>query len=220
MPPRCSHHVPTTVASHDGSGIERALLRAALDRKKRSAQLEEAESKARREARLCEARKLARIEAELSDSSKRIDALQDRMAALDDPDPCPICLQVIDPVQCQDEQQEQGDKVSSAALKVLQCGHRFHASCLGPWLERKRSCPMCRAPCECEVSGSSSSDVATPARSAQTVFMPGMRRPRQRRPHRCGAPINCVLRFGDAHYCANCKRFLKEWEDLPPGTDL
>lgn len=33
-----------------------------------------------------------------------------------------------------------------AKLKVLPCGHSFHAPCLRRWFQRSRCCPCCRAP--------------------------------------------------------------------------
>lgn len=42
---------------------------------------------------------------------------------------CSICMQVID------------DATTSHALP---CGHRFHGTCLAPWLWTHRSCPNCR----------------------------------------------------------------------------
>ena len=27
---------------------------------------------------------------------------------------------------------------------VLGCNHQFHASCVGPWLQKVASCPICR----------------------------------------------------------------------------
>jgi hypothetical protein len=29
---------------------------------------------------------------------------------------------------------------------ALTCGHRFHGECVGRWLRRSRTCPVCRAP--------------------------------------------------------------------------
>jgi hypothetical protein len=44
--------------------------------------------------------------------------------------PCPICL----------EEFQEGDSVSHGV-----CGHGFHADCIRPWTEmRKTCCPMCR----------------------------------------------------------------------------
>ncbi|KAH0710263.1 hypothetical protein KY284_011690 [Solanum tuberosum] len=30
-------------------------------------------------------------------------------------------------------------------IGTLQCGHEFHAECINKWLQRKKSCPFCRA---------------------------------------------------------------------------
>ncbi len=32
-----------------------------------------------------------------------------------------------------------------ARASALRCGHTFHAECIARWLERARTCPMCRA---------------------------------------------------------------------------
>ena len=29
-------------------------------------------------------------------------------------------------------------------VRLLQCGHYFHANCVDQWLERSESCPLCR----------------------------------------------------------------------------
>ncbi|GBN61593.1 hypothetical protein AVEN_128952-1 [Araneus ventricosus] len=45
---------------------------------------------------------------------------------------CPICL---------------GTVLRLGQTKSLPCSHEFHQSCVDRWLNNKRSCPMCRAPC-------------------------------------------------------------------------
>ncbi|XP_059277820.1 probable E3 ubiquitin-protein ligase RHB1A [Lycium ferocissimum] len=30
-------------------------------------------------------------------------------------------------------------------ISTLQCGHEFHSGCIKKWLQRKKSCPFCRA---------------------------------------------------------------------------
>ena len=44
-------------------------------------------------------------------------------------DSCPICL---------------GD--DPANWTTTRCGHGFHQNCLGVWLERRHTCPLCRGP--------------------------------------------------------------------------
>ena len=99
-----------------------------------------ADSKARREERLREARKLARIEAELAESSRRLEALEKYLAA-NARESCPICFESIVP-----EGQPAQEGEVSEELKVLGCAHTFHLRCISPWLAKKRSCPLCRAP--------------------------------------------------------------------------
>eukprot|EP00727_Mastigamoeba_balamuthi_P008412 m51a1_g4193 hypothetical protein (225) ;mRNA; r:405142-405899 len=42
---------------------------------------------------------------------------------------CAVCMEDL----------EQGARVSA-----MPCGHRFHAQCIGPWLELRNTCPCCR----------------------------------------------------------------------------
>lgn len=44
---------------------------------------------------------------------------------------CAICLAQLSP---------------ESRLRLMPCGHGFHATCLWRWLQRSRSCPCCRAP--------------------------------------------------------------------------
>ena len=168
--------------------LDRALLRSQLDRKKRQAQHranEEEERRRRREERVREARRLAK----LADQPVSAPADED-LTALEQ---CPVCLQDM-PSAC--EQQS-----SNAELQVLECSHTFHAACIGPWLQRKQSCPLCRAPCNVVVA------TATP---------PAATLARARRPHRCGNPTVIVFRNGP--YCTGCLRWLAEHEDFVPAT--
>lgn len=75
---------------------------------------------------------------------------------------CPICLQpftVVDSVgstsadsraiggatQSHDSAASRSGHESAAATAVLECGHRFHRSCIDPWVLEHSSCPLCRA---------------------------------------------------------------------------
>lgn len=48
---------------------------------------------------------------------------------------CAICLEDIIAAPSRDRQKE----------KRLLCGHLFHETCIGEWLERSDTCPLCRA---------------------------------------------------------------------------
>ncbi|ELU07806.1 hypothetical protein CAPTEDRAFT_193179 [Capitella teleta] len=48
---------------------------------------------------------------------------------LDDRDTCAICLDLYKPKQ---------------RLRILPCGHEFHASCVDPWLLSQQTCPLCK----------------------------------------------------------------------------
>lgn len=72
---------------------------------------------------------------------------------------CPICLMEWD---------------HDDSIKVTSCGHAFHEACLGGWLERNRTCALCRRDLaqrtlleELDVSRSVSAITATP-RTATT----------------------------------------------------
>ncbi|ETE73448.1 E3 ubiquitin-protein ligase TTC3, partial [Ophiophagus hannah] len=45
-----------------------------------------------------------------------------------DNDPCVICH----------------EELTSSLLHVLDCGHRFHKLCIGPWIKEHSTCPTCR----------------------------------------------------------------------------
>ncbi|KAL7134283.1 hypothetical protein ABFS83_11G016300 [Erythranthe nasuta] len=45
---------------------------------------------------------------------------------------------------------------SGTRVKKLPCGHLYHSECIGPWLEQRSSCPVCRqkVTCQQKVNGS------------------------------------------------------------------
>ncbi len=47
-----------------------------------------------------------------------------------DTDSCVICLD---------------DYGQGATVRTLACGHAFHVACIDTWLERKDTCPLCKA---------------------------------------------------------------------------
>lgn len=55
------------------------------------------------------------------------------------PDNSDIGLNYSNPVEASIQRQR---------LHVLGCGHTFHRSCVQPWLQNKRHCPVCKAPAE------------------------------------------------------------------------
>jgi hypothetical protein len=57
-------------------------------------------------------------------------------------DDCAICLTPVH-VKPVDEGNQTGEYVG----KVMRtpCGHRFHGTCLVPWMQHKMDCPQCRS---------------------------------------------------------------------------
>lgn len=58
---------------------------------------------------------------------------------------------IRDPLSPRNRQREDSEVAASIQrqrLHVLGCGHTFHRSCVQPWLQNKRHCPVCKAPAE------------------------------------------------------------------------
>ena len=61
-------------------------------------------------------------------------------------DPCPICLEHF--------------QLEEAYIPLM-CKHNFHTACLGTWLEKKNTCPMCAAEVKVEDFKSQPSEITT-----------------------------------------------------------
>lgn len=48
-----------------------------------------------------------------------------------EPEMCVICMENL----------EEGELV-----RTMQCGHTFHVGCIGPWIDDRNECPVCRDP--------------------------------------------------------------------------
>jgi hypothetical protein len=60
---------------------------------------------------------------------------------------CTICLESLG--RRETHARTTGDGTAgrlAADVCELTCGHSFHRACISPWVERHRSCPICRAP--------------------------------------------------------------------------
>jgi hypothetical protein len=44
-----------------------------------------------------------------------------------------------------------GEQAGAEPLRVTECGHAFHETCLRPWLNQKDTCPVCRQPLAIDV---------------------------------------------------------------------
>ena len=54
---------------------------------------------------------------------------------------CPICLNQFQSATCCTASESKGE---DKGVSIKACGHTFHYSCLKTWLEKQRTCPMCR----------------------------------------------------------------------------
>lgn len=57
---------------------------------------------------------------------------------------CSICLRCL--AESPDERETPHADPSCFSVWGLDCGHKFHSSCLRVWLSRHRTCPLCRTP--------------------------------------------------------------------------
>ena len=56
---------------------------------------------------------------------------------------CAVCLEEL---ACSTETQRESetDHSKNTRLHVLLCGHAYHPECVSPWLDRQRTCPVCK----------------------------------------------------------------------------
>jgi len=68
-----------------------------------------------------------------------------RQRLRDSQDICAVCLGGFDDdcVSSPSTACDCGD--AGGPSRMLACGHRFHVDCIAPWLEVRRSCPLCQA---------------------------------------------------------------------------
>ena len=56
---------------------------------------------------------------------------------------CAVCLEDL---ACSTETQRKNetDQTKNTRLHVLLCGHAYHPECVSPWLDKERTCPVCK----------------------------------------------------------------------------
>ncbi|KAG5621076.1 hypothetical protein H5410_006294 [Solanum commersonii] len=70
------------------------------------------------------------IEIAYFEDEEEEEVVEDQFADDEEQEACAICL-----LEYKDEY----------TIATLQCGHKFHAECINKWLQRKDTCPFCRA---------------------------------------------------------------------------
>lgn len=66
-----------------------------------------------------------------------VNALEEGISSED----CAICLT---PVHLKPENEENLEGEHVGKIMKTPCGHRFHGTCLVPWMQHKMDCPTCR----------------------------------------------------------------------------
>ncbi|KAF8698694.1 hypothetical protein HU200_034944 [Digitaria exilis] len=61
------------------------------------------------------------------------------------PRECAVCLCELPPAGA-GEDDRSGEESPAAVRALPECGHAFHADCIGRWLPLRPECPLCRRP--------------------------------------------------------------------------
>ena len=195
----CVAQLPMTqsTASRSAESLDRALLRARLERARELKRQEEERTKSAT---------LKKPSAAKRESRAAPQAQEDELAAVTALEQCSVCCMDMEP--------------DDSELQVLGCSHCFHQPCISPWLKRSQTCPLCRQPVRVGVDIKAETPSAAAARpparwECGTRASQGRAEPSQRprRKHSCNAPS--VIIWSEQYYCEGCHRWLRYFEDPP-----
>ena len=183
--------------------LDRALLRARLERAR---ELKRQEEEERSRSATIKRPTSSKREPRAAPRARE----DDELAACTGLEQCSVCCMDMEPDDCE--------------LQVLGCSHCFHRSCIAPWLKRSQTCPLCRqrvrvgvdVKAERPEAPSAAEAARPPARwesgtSASQARVEPCQRPRRK--HACNAPS--VILWSGQYYCEGCHKWLRYFEDPP-----